>query len=150
MRRMRSIPAWATVISSPWPDWRYHAFVTDRTGPSIELDADHRRHAVIELAIRDLKAGAGLRHCPSGTFLANAAWAVVATLAHNLLRWVAILGLGSSGLVVAKTIRRRFLTLPGRLTRSARRRQLHLPTSWPWAQQLTCALVRLRAVPTHG
>ena len=146
VRRTRLVGEQATL----WPDWRYHAFVTDRTGPAIELDADHRRHAVIELAIRDLKAGAGLRHCPSGAFLANAAWAVVATLAHNLLRWVAILGLGSSGLVVAKTIRRRFLTLPGRLTRSARRRHLHLPTSWPWAQQLTCALVRLRAVPTHG
>jgi hypothetical protein len=39
----------------------------------IELDADHRRHAVVELAIRDLKAGVGLRHCPSGKFAANAA-----------------------------------------------------------------------------
>ena len=54
--------------------WRYHAFVTDRPGTTIWLDADHRRHAVCELAIRDLKAGAGLAHLPSGTFTANAAW----------------------------------------------------------------------------
>ena len=47
-----------------WPDWRYHAFVTDRAGSAVDLDADHRRHAVCELAIRDLKDGAGLRHCP--------------------------------------------------------------------------------------
>jgi hypothetical protein len=60
---------------------------------------------------------------------------VLATIAHNLVRWVGALGLGVSGPLVAKTIRRRFLTLPGRLTRSARRRRLHLPTNWPWAQE---------------
>ena len=59
---------------------------------------------------------------PSGRFLANAAWALLAILAHNLLRWVAALGLGVQGLVVAKTIRRRFIALPGRLTHTARRR----------------------------
>ena len=133
-----------------WPDWRYHAFVTDRDGSAIELDADHRRHAVCELAIRDLKDGAGLRHCPSGVFLANAAWLVIATLAHNLLRWVATIGLASTDLVAAKTLRRRLLALPGRLTRSARRRQLHLPCNWPWATQFLGALTRLRAVPLRA
>jgi hypothetical protein len=87
---------------------------------------------------------------PSGRFLANAAWLVLATLAHNLLRWVAVLGLGSTDLVVAKTLRRRLVTLPGRLTRSARRRVLHLPTDWPWAEQFHQALARLRAVPLRA
>jgi hypothetical protein len=54
-----------------FPTWRYHAFVTDRPGTMIELDADHRRHAVCELAIRDLKAGPGLAHLPSGRFAAT-------------------------------------------------------------------------------
>jgi len=40
----------------------HHAFVTDRPGSAVELDADHRRHAVCELTIRDLKHGAGLNH----------------------------------------------------------------------------------------
>ena len=57
------------------------------------LDQDHRRHATVELCIRDLKGGVGLRHCPSGKFAANAAWLLIATLAHNLLRWVAAIGL---------------------------------------------------------
>jgi hypothetical protein len=48
--------------------------------------------------------------------------------------------------VVAKTVRRRLLTLPGRLTRSARRRRLHLPTDWPWATTFLEALARLRAI----
>ena len=94
----------------------------DRATAAVELDADHRRHATVELAIRDLKDGAGLCHCPSGVFLANAAWATIATLAHNLLRWIAAIGLGArQELVVAKTLRRTLLALPGRITRSARR-----------------------------
>jgi hypothetical protein len=38
-----------------FPTFRYHAFSTDRDGDAVTLDADHRRHAVVELAIRDLK-----------------------------------------------------------------------------------------------
>ena len=45
---------------------------------------------------------------------------------------------------------RNLLALPGRLTRSARQRLLHLPTNWPWAQQFLNALARLRAVPRPG
>jgi hypothetical protein len=41
----------------------------------------------------------------------------------------------------------RYLNLPGRLTRSARRWRLHLPTRWPWAHQFLLALDRLRCVP---
>jgi hypothetical protein len=129
-----------------FPTFRYHAFITDRVGDAVTLDADHRRHAVVELAIRDLKEGSGLSHCPSGNFSANGAWAVLATIAHNLLRWVAKLGLEISGPLVGKTIRRRFLALPGRITRSARRRQLHLPTKWPWSEQWTACFGRLCAL----
>ena len=92
---------------------------------------------------------------PSGVFGANAAWALVATLAHNLLGWVAALGLGVHGLVVAKTIRRRLITLPGRLTHTARRRRLHLPSRWPWAEGFltalaACAHSRCEPDPQHA
>ena len=131
-----------------FPTWRYHAFVTDRPGTMLELDADHRRHAVCELAIRDLKAGAGLAHLPSGQFAANSAWLLAATLAHNLLRWTASLGLGvRDQQTVAKTLRRTLLALPGRLTRSGRQWRLHLPAGWPWAHSFTMALARLRCIP---
>ena len=130
-----------------FPNWRYHAFVTDRVGTTVELDADHRRHAVVELAIRDLKAGVGLRHVPCGKFAANAAWLLAATLAHNLLGWVAAIGLGAGGkLVVAKTLRGTLLSLPGRIPRSARRWTLHLPAGWPWAAWFALALARLRCI----
>jgi hypothetical protein len=146
VRRTRLVGAQAQL----WPDWRHHAFITDLDGDAVAVDADHRAHAVVEHAIRDLKAGAGLTHCPSGRFNANAAWLVLTALAHNLLRWVASLGLRLSGLVVAKTIRRRYLSLPGRMTRSGRVDTLHLPTRWPWRDALLAALVRLRALPPPG
>ena len=124
----------------------YHAFITDRDGESLVLEADHRRHAEIENAIRDLKYGMGLNHLPSGRFAANGAWLAVQVLAHNLARWTARLGLGE-GIVTTKTLRRRLFGLVGRLTRSARRLTLHLPASWPWAIGWTTALTRLRAIP---
>jgi hypothetical protein len=49
--------------------------------------------------------------------------------------------------VVAKTLRRTLLHLPGRLTRSARRWLLHLPAGWPWAHDFQMALARLRCIP---
>ena len=54
--------------------YSYHAFITDREGDTLYLEADHRRHAEIENAIRHLKYGVGLNHLLSGRFPANAAW----------------------------------------------------------------------------
>ena len=127
----------------------YTAFVTDRDGETLELEADHRRHAEIENAIRDLKYGMGLNHLPSGRFAANGAWLAVQVIAHNLARWTARLGLGE-GIVTTKTLRRRLFSLAGRLTRSARRLRLHLQERWPWAIDWSAALARLRAVPLRA
>ena len=126
--------------------YSYHGFITDRDGELLELEADHRRHAEIENAIRDLKYGVGLNHLPSGRFPANGAWLAVQTMAHNLARWTARIGLGEQ-VVTTKTLRRRFFSLAGRLTRSARRLTLHLPDRWPWAEKFSRALARLRAIP---
>jgi hypothetical protein len=125
--------------------WRYHAFVTDRPGSTVDLDIDHRRHAVVELVIRDLKDGP-LAHCPSGQFNANAAWAAIAVLAHNLTHWTSLIGGIDTGPIVTKTIRRRYIILPGRVTRSARRTTLHLPTQWPWTSKWLDALAKIRGV----
>jgi len=125
----------------------YHPFITDREGDLLALEADHRRHAEIENAIRDLKYGMGLNHLPSGRFAANGAWLAIQVMAHNLARWTARLGLGETRPVTTKTLRRRLFALVGRLTRSARRLTLHLPVHWPWAVDWIRALTRLRAIP---
>ena len=143
VRRVRPIPGSQLAL---FTDFAYHPFITDREGDTLELEADHRRHAEIENAIRDLKYGMGLDHLPSGRFAANGAWLAVQAMAHNVARWTGRLGLGA-GIVTTKTLRRRFLAIPGRLTRSARRWTLHLPERWPWAEAFLLALARLRAIP---
>jgi hypothetical protein len=129
-----------------FPDWRHHAFITDRQGTAIELDEDHRRHAVVELVIRDVKEGAGLEHCPSGNFWANGAWLAMSVLAHNLMRWVAKIGAGNDDTIVVKTMRNRLFRAPGRMTKRGRERILHLPENWPWVDGFLEVLANLRAI----
>ena len=144
VRRIRPTPGSQLAL---FTNYSYHAFITGREGITLELEADHRRHAEIENAIRDLKYGVGLNHLPTGRFAVNAAWMAVQVLAHNLARWVARIGLDEQ-VVTTATLRRRLFSLVGRLTRSARRLTLHLPQRWPWADRFSCALERLRALPT--
>ena len=143
VRRVKPAPGSQLAL---FATYSYHGFITDRGGETLELEADHRRHAEIENAIRDLKYGVGLNHLPSGRFAANGAWLAVQVMAHNLARWTARIGLGQQ-IVTTKTLRRRVLALAGRITRSARRLTLHLPRRWPWEEQFSRALARLRAIP---
>jgi Transposase DDE domain group 1 len=142
VRRTRLLGAQAEL----WPDWRHFAFLTNRTEALELVESEHRQHAVVELAIRDLKDQA-LAHFPSGKFLANAAWTVIAALAHNLLRWMTLIGLPDTVTPTARTLRRRLLTVPGRITRTARTVTLRMPARWPWETEFLTALERLRSLP---
>ena len=143
VRRVKPTPGSQLAL---FATYSYHGFITDRDREMLELEADHRRHAEIENAIRDLKYGVGLNHMPSGRFAANGAWLAVQVMAHNLARWTARIGLGER-IATTKTLRRRVFALAGRLTRSARRLTLHLPKHWPWQEKVSRALTRLRAIP---
>ena len=70
IRRVRPTPGSQLAL---FASYSYHGFITDRDGDTLELEADHRRHAEVENAIRDLKYGVGLNHLPSGRFAANPA-----------------------------------------------------------------------------
>jgi hypothetical protein len=132
-----------------WPDWRYHAFVTSSTAGAVTADRFHRDDARVELAIRDLKEGAGLEHVPSGRFFTNAAWLACAVLAHNIIRWTDQLGGARPGdqLTVARTVRALLINLPGRLVNRGGRPTLRLPAHWPWATTFSAALERIRSLP---
>jgi hypothetical protein len=145
VRRVRPTPG--TQLDLEGIVFTHHAFITDRDGDTLELEADHRRHAEVENTIRDLKEGVALNHLPSGRFGANGAWLALNVLAHNLARWVTRLGLGEN-LLRTKTLRYRHLSLPGRLAHSARQVHLHLPAAWPWALTFLAALDRLRTLRT--
>ncbi len=145
VRRTRLIGRQATL----WPEWRHFAFLTDQEGSAVEVDAFHRAHATVELAIKDLKEGAGMEHVPSGNFNANAAWLVCAALAHNLIRWTAVLGeiTPKDHLVVARTVRTRYLSVPARLINISGTPTLRAPLEWPWAKKFERGLELLRALP---
>ena len=49
--------------------------------------------------------------------------------------------------VTPQTLRRRFFSRAGRLTRSARRLTLHLSGGWPWQEKFSRAPACLRAIP---
>jgi hypothetical protein len=136
-----------------WPDWRHFGFLTDLPGDTATVDAFHRQHAVVELAIRDLKEGAGMEHVPSGNFSANSAWLQCAVLANNLIRWTATIGDAGTvdHLTVARTVRTRLIALPGRLVNLAGTMTLRTPLHWPWAEWFNRRLDRLRALqPSTG
>ena len=121
--------------------------------PALEADKSHRAHAIVEQVIADLKNGP-LAHLPSGHFWANSAWLVCATIAFNLTRAAGTLASTFHAKATTGTIRAQLITVPGRLTRSARRLTLHLPCGWPWQtswEQLATAANSppLAACPTH-
>jgi hypothetical protein len=131
-----------------WPDWRHFAFLTDVVGDAVTVDAFHRHHAVVELAIRDLKEGAGMQHVPSANFSANSAWLQCTVLANNLIRWTATIGEHDTvgELTVARTVRTRLIALPGRLVNRAGTMTLRAPRHWPWEQWFNHRLDRLRTL----
>jgi len=128
-----------------WPDWRHHAFITNTTLDAVAADEFHRAHAVVELAIRDLKEGAGLEHMPSGRFAANGAWLAAAVLAHNLNRWT--LALADQPPATNRTLRTRLIALAAVLVNRSGRPTLRLPARWPWANAFTTSLNAIRALP---
>ena len=143
VRRVRPTPGSQLALFTAWD---YHAFVTDRDLPLAEVEADHRRHAVAEQAIAELKS-AGLKHLPSGRFMANAAWLALTVMAHNLGRAVALLAGPQLARATATTLRRTVFTIPGRLIHTGRRRHLRLPDKWPWAATILQAVTRIHAIP---
>jgi hypothetical protein len=143
VRRVRPTPGSQLALDVVFD---YHAIVTNRDGEMLEVEADHRRHAVVELAIRDLKAG-GLAHVPSGIFTANAAWLGLAVLAHNLGRWtLAAAGPGWDH-ATTETLRNKLVSMPARLVHTARRLKLRAPTNWPWRNAFETALARISVIP---
>jgi hypothetical protein len=111
--------------------WRYHAVFVTSEFEMVQAESFHRGHAIVEQVIADAAASA-LAHLPSGFFSANAAWAVLWAIAHNLTRAAGALAGTFHARAATATIRAHLINVPARLSRSARRLTLHLPQHWPW------------------
>jgi hypothetical protein len=67
MRRKAHVRFGGRAGETGWPKGQHRAPVrpyTDREGNTLELEADHRRHAEIENTIQDVKYGMALNPCP--------------------------------------------------------------------------------------
>jgi hypothetical protein len=111
--------------------WRHHAVFLTSDFQTLQAESQHRGHAIIEQVIADA-AGSALAHLPSGSFQANAAWAVLWAIAHNLTRAAGALAGAFHARATTATIRAHLINIPARLARKARRLTLHLPERWPW------------------
>ena len=129
--------------------WRFHAFFTTadpKVLDTVAADKTHRHHAVIEQVHADLKNSA-LAHLPSGVFTANAAWLVLAVIAFNLTRAAGAAAAPNLAKATTATIRRTLITVPARVSTSARRITLHLPQAWPWEIAWTALFDRVSDPP---
>jgi hypothetical protein len=132
VRRVKRLnPAAAAGQDELFPTWRHHAvFVTTRF-ELLQAEGQHRDHAIVEQLIADA-AGSALAHLPSGSFHANAAWAVLWAISHNLTRAAGTLASMFHARAATATIRAHLINVPARIARSARRATVHLPEHWPW------------------
>jgi hypothetical protein len=128
--------------------YRYQAFATNtRIGQLGLLEARHRAHARVEDRIRAAK-DTGLGRLPSREWAINSAWVQLAAIATDLIAWLQLLALdGDLARAEPKLLRFWMLHVAARLTHSARRRQLRIPTSWPWAAKIVDAFQRIMIIP---
>ena len=118
-----------------FPVWRHHAVLTDSPFETVQAEADHRDHAIIEQVLADLCDGP-LAHLPSGKFSANAAWLSIAAMTHNLLRAAGTLAGRALAKARGATLRRDLVAVPARTARHGHGRiTLHLPENWHRARE---------------
>jgi hypothetical protein len=90
----------------------------------------------------------GLANLPFHDTDQNRIWLAITALAQDLLAWCARLALPATAATYEpKRLRLRILAVAGRIVRTARRRVLHIDPAWPWADVITTAHARLRALP---
>lgn len=128
--------------------YRFQVFITNQRGSRLaRLEQIHRSRAAIEDSIRQAKAS-GLRNLPFREFAHNAAWLELVLLGCDLMAHTKNLLLeGELAALEPKRLRYRLLHVAGRIACHARSRTLRLPRSWPWADALARAYLRLFALP---
>ena len=129
---------------------RHQVFATDTppgNGSLQYLEARHRGHARVEDRIRTGK-DTGFGRFPSRVFAINQAWLQLALTGIDLLAWTQMLLLnGALATAEPKKLRYRLLHVAARITHTARRTQLRIAETWPWATDLTTAFTRLNELP---
>jgi hypothetical protein len=83
----------------------------------------------------------------SHDFQINTSWLGASLIAATLPTWLRLLALdGDLARAEPKTLRYKILHAAARITRGARRRQLRIQASWPWAADIVTAFGRISAL----
>ena len=153
-RRERPHPGAQLTLFEAADGWRYTLWATNlpyRTrgwrGQPPYIDAAHRVHARVEDIIRTGK-DCGIGKLPSHDLGLNKAWFTAAMIASALIAWLKLIALdGDLAKAEPKTLRYRLFHAAARLVRGGRRKHLKIAASWPWAQAIITAWVRISALP---
>lgn len=109
--------------------WEYYAVVTNMSlfkFTKQDVIERHNQRGNCERFIKEEKYGFDLLHFPCLKLKANYAYGLMAQVAHNILRWLAVLERPHKP-HFSKKLRRRFLYIPGKLVSHARTLTLKIP-----------------------
>jgi hypothetical protein len=133
--------------------WKYYGIVTNWNLFQAKLQTVvefHNKRGNAENFIREQKWAYDLLHFPMQKLHANHAYGLLAMVAHNILRTIALLDSRREPLF-AKKLRRKFIHIPGRLVRTSSRDWIRIPENYrkeveriktAWAATRTTALAR--------
>lgn len=115
--------------------WNYCCYVTDRRWAEEDILRFYEARGDMENCIQELKEDVSIGKVSSQHFQAQAALLEIKSLAYNLLilfqnkilrlgRWIRI-----------KTLRRRYVEIPGKLSNHGNQFTLRLSEIWPWKNE---------------
>ena len=130
---------------------RLTCFATNTQGGQLAgLELRHRRRARCEDRIRNAR-DTGLRNLPLHDTAQNRIWLEIVSLALDLLAWMPMLALtGQTRRWEPKSLRLRLFSAAAQMVTTGRRRRLRFTTRWPWTNEITTAIDRLKALPSPG
>jgi hypothetical protein len=133
--------------------WKHYGIVTNWNLFKNKLQTVvefHNKRGNAENFIKEQKWAYDLLHFPMQKLHANHAYGLLAMVAHNLLRTIALLDNRNHPLF-AKKLRRKYIHIPGKLIRTSGRRWIRIPEFYrkgveqmqtAWAETRTTALAR--------
>jgi hypothetical protein len=151
-RRERPAPGAHLSLFEQHAGFRFQVTATNLpTGHQVPLlEAVHRPQARVEAFIRRGK-DTGLRRLPSQRNTINLGWCVAVATARDLLAWLRLLTLdGELAKAEPKTLRYRVPHVAARIIHSGRRREIRIPETWPWADEIAAMFGRINALPARA
>jgi hypothetical protein len=119
---------WVVDKEAPEGKWDYYAVVSGMPQHFTiqEIMQHHQKRGNSENFIRDEKYGYDLKHFPCQKLKANHAYGLLGLVAHNILRWCAVIEKPDKP-HFSKKLRRRFIFVPGKVVYHARQLSVKIP-----------------------